>query len=682
MGDGLADVGIDKNRLQRAFIEESEEILESLDDALIELENNGGNEAVVNEIFRLMHSLKSESAIVGFNTLSELAHVMEDVFDLVRSGSIELTQEKLEVVLNAVDLIHEMISEISKGGKDSKFSIEDMVNKLRLISGQIVKDKVDIKSISKEKADEINFEKLWEFTDFEIQELIEAKQRGETFYRLTGFVDPESPMKYARAFLVYTNLEQIVNVVKTIPSFDEIDENDEKYSKFVIYLTTDDSEKSIYRATEVDQIQKVELIKLDYDEYIKGKTKNTKKKQPLETKEEDRIFKRIEKTSIRVETKKLDELWRFVGELVVIKSRIIRLLQYVEKEFLKGDENGETLESVIDTFDKITEGIQQAMMQTRMVPIAVIFNKLPRLVRDLSKKLGKKVRFEVEGEETEIDRSIVEVLSEPITHIIRNSLDHGIEFPDERVTNGKAEEGLIKVSAFQEGGNIILQIEDDGRGFDIDYIREKALNRGFISDVNITDDEVLQVVFMPGFSTKEEVTELSGRGVGMDVVATKVKEDLRGEILLNTKKGEGTSITIVLPLTLTILNAVVIRCREYFYAVPVRKTEETLEILNTELLYEDGNTLYNYRGRKIPVIYLHEILGKSGGKGEENYGVVISHGEKLGCLIVDELMEEEDLVIKPIDDVINVNSIFSGISILGDGKIVYILDTSNILKSV
>ncbi len=676
----LSDIGVDRNKLRRAFIEESEEILEKLDEALLELENNTESGEIINEIFRLVHSLKSESAVVGFNTLSELAHTMEDVFDRIRSGTLNLSQEKVDVILGAVDLMHEMVSAISKGGRDSDFNIREIVDSLKLISGETIRGKYSVKTIDRERTEEINFEKLWEFSEFEVLELKEAKERGERFYRLTAVVDPDSPMKYARAFLVYTNLEQVVNVIKTIPPFDEVVEEDEKYSKFVIYLTTEGSEEDIYRATEVDQIQKVELIELDYDDYLKIERKGSETREDL--KSDRRVFKKIERNSIRVETKKLDELWRLVGELVIVKSRIVKLLQSVGKTSLAAIEEGNNIENVIDTFDKVSDGIQQAMMETRMVPIAVIFNKLPRLVRDLSRKLGKKVRLEVSGEDTEIDRSIVEALSEPITHIIRNSLDHGIEFPEERVGKGKNEEGVIRISAFQEGGNVVLQIADDGRGFDVDKIRERALSKHLITDGNISDDEVLQVVFTPGFSTKDEVTELSGRGVGMDVVATKVKEDLRGEVLLQTTKGEGTSITIVLPLTLTILNAVVVRCREHFYAIPVRKTEETLEIVNTELFYREGKTFYNYRGKEIPVIYLAEILGKSSSRGEESYGVVISHGERMGCLIVDQLMEEEDLVIKPIDDVINSDDTFSGISILGDGKIVYILDTSNILKTV
>ncbi len=675
----MSDIGIDKNKLRRAFIEEAEEILEKLDEALMALEEDTENERIVNEIFRLVHSLKSESAIVGLTNLNELAHTIEDVFDKVRSGALTLDQEKLDVILNSVDVMHEIVSEVSRGGKDIDFDIKDVIDSLKLVCGETVRGKYSIKTVDRERTEEINFEKLWEFSDFEILELKEAKERGEKFYRLTCVVDPSSPMKYARAFLVYTNLEQVVNVVKTIPAFDEVVEEDEKYSKFVIYLTTDGSEEEVYRATEVDQIQKVELIELSYDDYIKPKREKFEKKAP---KPEEQVFKRIERSSIRVETKKLDELWRLVGELVIVKSRIIKLLHGIEKSELGTDENGNSIESVIDTFDKVSDGIQQAMMQTRMVPIAVIFDKLPRLIRDLSRKLGKKVRLEISGEDTEIDRSIVEALSEPITHIIRNALDHGIEFPQERIADGKTEEGVIKISAFQEGGNVILQISDDGKGFDVEKIREMALSRHLIKDANISDSEVLQVVFTPGFSTKDEVTELSGRGVGMDVVATKVKEDLKGEVLLETVKGKGTSITIVLPLTLTILNAVVVRCGEHFYAIPVRKTEETVEIVNTELFYRDGKTFYNYRGREIPVVYLAEILGKGTSKGEENYGVVISHGDEMGCLIVDQLIEEEDLVIKPIDDVINQENTFSGISILGDGKVVYILDTSNILKTV
>ncbi len=672
----MAVSGIDSNKLRRAFIEEAEELLEKLDSDLLELENNPEDKDLINEIFRVMHSLKSESAVVGFSSLSNLAHKLEDVFEKLRSGEMSLEQSKMDLILGAVDAVHEMIASIAKGGHGEEIDITEILDELKLLCGETVTSRLESKTLGETKKKQIAIEKIWEFSEFELNQLKEAMERNERFYRLTCTVDPESPMKYARAFLVFTNLEQVVNVIKTIPPFDREVEEDDSYGELVVYLTTSGDDRDIYRATEVDEIQKVELIKLSYDDFLKG---GDVKREIRETAEKKAKPRRIEKSSIRIETRKIDELWRLVGELVINKSQIEKLMKNVLSNGMAG-ELGEYIESAIDSLDKISEGIQQAIMETRMVPIAVIFNKLPRLVRDLSRKLGKQVKLEVSGEETEIDRSIVEALSEPITHLIRNALDHGIEYPEERIARGKAVEGIIKVSAYQEGGNIILQIEDDGKGFDTERIREVAMAKGMIGEEEISENELLKVVFNPGFSTKEEITELSGRGVGMDVVANKIKEQLKGDVNLHTVKGRGTRITIMLPLTLTILQAVIVESGGKYYAIPVRRTEETVEIVNTELIYEAEKTLYNYRGKNIPVIYFDKLLGKRAGKSEDNYGVIISHGNRIACLIVDRLIEEQDIVIKPIDDILNENHIFSGVSILGDGKIVYILDTSTILE--
>jgi len=669
--------GIDENKLRHAFLDEVEEILEHLDQALLELENKPENSELLNEAFRAIHSVKSESAVLGFSRLSNLAHKIEDVFDKLRNGELRITQLLMDTILNAADQIHEIVSVIAKGGRDDDFNTEEIINKLKNIAGEIITRNIPENQLGEPLKKQIEHEKNYVFNRFELDLIKEGKERKENFYRLTCTINNDSPMKYARAYLLCNNLEQTVNVIKTIPPLAEEPESDEEYGKIIFYITYGGSEKVIYSAVEVDEVEQVELIKLDYSDFLKPKKDNGdvgRRAAPVE-------LKRIERNSIRVETKKLDELWRLVGELIINKSQISKIAETVAG-ISNVSNMAETVETAVDNLDKITEGIQQAMMETRMVPISVIFNKLPRLVRDLSKKLGKKVNLDIAGEETEIDRSIVEQLSEPITHIIRNSLDHGIEFSDERVKKGKPAEGTIKVSASQEGGNIILQISDDGGGFDLDRIKEKAIEKGIIKDADASYEKIVRCIFIPGFSTKDEVTDLSGRGVGMDVVATKIKDELHGDVSLQTGKNKGSTITITLPLTLTILNAVIIETAGNFYAIPVSKTEETVEVLNTEIRYDNNRSFYNYREEEVPVLYLDNLLGKRIKKSEENYGVIVRHGSLKGCLIVDRLVEEVDIVIKPIDDILNTKHLFSGISVLGDGSIVYILDTSAILESL
>ena len=365
----------------------------------------------------------------------------------------------------------------------------------------------------------------------------------------------------------------------------------------------------------------------------------------------------VERTSIRVDTRKLDDLWSFIAELVLHKSQISRLSESLGKG---ADVNTvrEDLAESFDALDKISNGMQQAMMDTRMIPISVIFSKFPRLVRDLSRKLGKPIELSLSGEDTEIDRSVVEALSDPLTHIIRNSLDHGIEFPEERVRLGKSEKGSVNVAARRQGGNVVIELSDDGRGMDVDHIRRKAIGMGIRGAESFTEAQLLDLVFLPGFSTKEVVTDVSGRGVGMDVVATRIRGDLKGDVVLRTEPGKGTRVTLVLPLTLTIVNALLVRGDDQLYAIPLTDVDSTAKLLAVEITGDEGRESSLWR------------------REEESFALVLHHGDRRAFLIVDELIEEREVVIKPVDDLLNSSRLFSGVSLLEDGRLVFILDTS------
>jgi two-component system chemotaxis sensor kinase CheA len=328
-------------------------------------------------------------------------------------------------------------------------------------------------------------------------------------------------------------------------------------------------------------------------------------------------------------------------------------------------------------------------METRMVPIAVLFKKFPRLVRDLTRKLGKAAELEIVGETTEIDRTIVEALSDPLTHVVRNSLDHGLEPPEERRLRGKPEVGRIRISAQQQGGKIVIEVQDDGRGLDLERIRQKA---GLSPEAS--EAELIQVVFRPGFSTKDDVTDLSGRGVGMDVVATRIRDDLKGDVELRSEPGGGTLIRFLLPLTLTILHSLIVRCERYLYAIPIRDIEETVRVAQEERHFTPGGAAYSYQGQKIPLVALPELLQKGEpAKGRQRTeglaaaasvsqgtaGVVLRQKQRRVCLTVDELVEEQDVVIKPISELLNPRRLFSGTSVLGDGTVLFILDTGRIV---
>jgi len=673
--------GLDEQKLLRAFLEESEELLEKLNDNLLQLERDTSNPDSINEIFRLTHSLKSESALLGFARLSELAHRLEDVFDGIRAGTVSLSRPLMDAIFSASDLIHEIVARISIGKNDEEVDSGSVIRELKQLAGLAPEIGTEgygaVAPDGSERADEGRLV----LGDFEYSQIMEALERGEKIYELTVMVSEEVELKYPRAYLVFNNLEMIANVIQTVPNM-TVPQEDQLYRQLVVLLSSELDEEEIYnKACSVDLIERLELEVWD-------KTSIQEAVSASRGRETARSVAmahtpgttRIKGTSIRVNTNKLNEIWQLVGELTIFKAQLSQLHDNVarqkDNESIKGE-----VERASDHLERITTEMQQAIMGTRMVPIAVLFNKFPRLVRDLSRKLGKNVELEIHGKETEIDRAIVEVLSDPLTHIIRNSLDHGLEGPEDRRAAEKEEVGHIMISAHQQGGQVVIEIADDGRGLDVDKIRQKAGIRSGVSD-----EEVVQHIFSPGFSTKEDVTDLSGRGVGMDIVATRIREELKGEVEARSEPGNGTLIRILLPLTLTILHSLVISCAGYYYAIPVQDIDETVRVLEEEIFKNKGSEVYSDEGNEMPLLRLDSVLlGPSEdqqNRSREHNGVVVEQRRGRVCLLVDELVEEEDLVIKPISELLNHRRLFSGVSVLGDGKIIFILDTARIMEII
>jgi two-component system chemotaxis sensor kinase CheA len=675
----VAYTGLDDKKLLLAFLEEAEVLLEKLNDNLLELEKDTGNPDSINEVFRLTHSLKSESALLGFTHLSELAHRLEDVFDRIRGDRLTLSRQLMDAIFSASDLIHEIISRISSGQTDSQIDTRAVLEELEHLAGLQFpgqsQQSLEVQTVLGAAAD--GQELILQ--PFHRLQISEAVDRGEKLYLLILKVCKEAQIKYPRAYLVFNNLELITNVIQTVPDM-TVAQDDRLYERIVILLSSELPENKILAACEVDLVEEPELEVLDRSRIDELMHRRDPSEQIASRTSRPARAARLESTSVRVDTGKLNEIWQLVGELTIYKAQLTqlhdRLARRRENESIKGE-----VERASDSLERITAEMQQAIMGTRMVPIAVLFNKFPRLARDLSRKLGKNVVLEIQGKDTEIDRTIVEVLSDPLTHIIRNSLDHGLEDPEEREKANKPEAGRISISAQQQGGKIVIEVADDGRGLDVGKIREKA---GIGSDVS--DEEVMQYIFSPGFSTKEDVTDLSGRGVGMDVVATRIREDLKGEVEVRSEAGAGTMIRILLPLTLTILHSLVISCAGYYYAIPAQDIKETVKVTEQNIRIEGEEEYYDYEGQRITLLRLDSVLlGPSvepSVRGQENNGVVVEQRRGRVCLLVDELVEEEDLVIKPISDMLNHRRLFSGVTVLGDGRIIFILDTARIIDII
>jgi two-component system chemotaxis sensor kinase CheA len=650
-----------------------------------------------------------------------------------------LEKPVMDGIFAGSDMIAEMMAAISKGGNDSDFDTSSILQELSNAAGWdggVSPEAAAAPPPGPSALSEI------ELGEFETRQLTEARDRGEVLYKLTVSVDPAEPMKYPRAYLVFFNLELVSNVVKVVPPMIGEPEADARYATTTMLVTSAGGEEGLRAAAAVDQIAGLRVDRCDYDGYLAayrggtahpeyggvarqrpereesasgaaaraaagmapgavqpswaGQSRQEREgaaagmPQPRQEREgagQSRQEREgmppgpaVEKTSIRVDTRKLDDLWSLIAELVLHKSHIARLSDDLGHGKTDVHTVREELVESFDSLDKISSGMQQVMMDTRMIPISVIFSKFPRLVRDLSRKLGKPVDLVLTGEETEIDRSLVEALSDPLTHIIRNSLDHGIEFPEERVRRGKSEKGRVSVSARRQGGNIVIELADDGRGMDSEQIRRKAIEMGITGAGHFSEAQLLELVFLPGFSTKEVVTDLSGRGVGLDVVANRIRGELKGDVVLGTQPGGGTRVTLLFPLTLTIVNALLVRGDSQLYAIPLTDVDSTAKLLATEIRGEEGSEYSSWMDDAIPVFSLGALFGKGRHKTEEYFATVLRHGDSKAFLVVDELIEERDIVIKPVDDLLNTQRLFSGVSVLEDGRLVFILDTSFIRR--
>jgi two-component system chemotaxis sensor kinase CheA len=718
---------IDDHRLLRAFLEEAEELLEGLNASLLALEKDTGNRELVHEIFRLTHSLKSEAALVGFGKLSSLAHRLEDVFEKVRDGELPLDRALMDAIFAASDLLHELTGRISRGEGETEVDSAALIAELERLAGLDREDaagsgfRADRRQGAVDASVAHGDKSLNGLERYRIQE---ALDRGHRVCRVEFELDADVEMRYPRAYLVFNNLEAKTNLIKSIPDLTTPGDDDSRYSRFSLLFTTDESPDRVRSYWGIDQVREVIFDSWTADTIqesgflldapIDGVYPGARLPEGIDrsrrtvagARAPDAAHSRVESTSVRVDTKKLAEIWQLVADLVTWKTRLSSLSDRIEKR-AEGENLEDEMEQVRDSLEKITGSLQQAIMETSMVPIAVLFNKFPRLVRDLSRKLGKDVELKIEGLETEIDRSLVEVLSDPLTHVIRNALDHGIESAAERRDAAKPAKGSVTISAQQLGGRILIEVADDGRGVDVEKIRQKAT-----APPEMSDEEVIQYIFSPGFSTKEDVTDLSGRGVGMDVVANRIRGVLKGDVQVKTEPGGGTRITIYLPLSLAILEVLVVRCRGYHNAVAVRDIEETVKVKlrggrsGESVLYREKSIptlrldrLFYGNGRRTPAVQsggfqpaLSDVLLGEGdalvdasglaseGDDKEYNGVVIRHKNAVVCLVVDQLVEEEDIVIKPVSDLLNMQGLFSGVSVLGDGRILFVLNTARLVE--
>ncbi|HOL03050.1 MAG TPA: chemotaxis protein CheA [Fervidobacterium sp.] len=684
------------NEYLSVFIDESKEYVQLLNESLLELEKNTSDMEQINRAFRALHTLKGMAGTMGFEVLAKLCHRMESYLDGARSSKIKISSNELDFLFAGLDMIDKMIQNIVNNGTDE---IPDDVNSLASIFERIAAgEKVESKStISAEKQserkddDSKNFKKLSEkrenketspqvgsdsFANEIIKDVLdEANKRKIPAYNVVINLQEGTQLKSARMYMVFHTLEELgVDIIKSIPSVEDIEA--EKFDLTIELMCVGNvSQEKIYeKVMKISEIKSV--IVRPIEEKGKAVKSNEDEEQSIDNgkqKGEEQKKTKITQT-VRVDIEKLDTLMNLMGELVIARSRIADILKkYNIKE----------VDESLAQLSRITLDLQNVVMKVRMVPIEFVFNRFPRMVRDLSRSLNKEINFVMEGEETELDRTFVEVIGDPLVHLIRNAIDHGIEKKEERISNGKPPIGTVKISARHEGNNVVIEVEDDGRGMNREKIMRKAIEKGLITEeraIGMPDEKIFEYVFLPGFSTKDEVSELSGRGVGMDVVKSTV-DSLNGTVSLESKLGKGSKITIRLPLTLAIIQALLIKVNKYVYAIPISIIDSTLNISSKDIRVVQNEEVIVIRGEVIPLVKLWHVFGMEHEETPKEMNVVVvKAGVRKYGLTVDTLIGQEDIVIKSLGKIFSDVKIFSGGATLGDGSIALILDVMNIIE--
>ncbi len=702
---------MDVSQYLEIFIDETKEHLQTLSDQLMILEQEPENMDTINEIFRAAHSLKGMAGTMGYKRMQRLTHDMENVFQEVRSGNMTVKSELVDVLFRGLDALESYLANILETADEGTEDNDEIINTLNSIADAATGKSSESPSDNAAPAAQegsvpeggAKYGSI-HITDFEKNTFEKAKAQNQNIFGVTVYLQESCILKAARAFLVFKALEELGEVIKAVPDVQDIE--DEKFDMdfSLVYFTKESLEKVKAAVENVSEVKEAivgpfEVI-LDAPEAeakpepepVKEEPKEAEKPKPAaqpaaakaaakpaEAAQPAAAKKSTAKPAVgrtvRVDIEKLDVLMNLVSELIIAKNGLVSINS--TEEDTKSDA---AFNEQIEYLESVTTSLHESVMKVRMVPIENVVNRFPRMIRDLSKKLNKKMELHMTGEETELDRTVIDEIGDPLQHLLRNSADHGLEDNDERIALGKEEVGNIYLDAYQDGNNVNIEVRDDGAGINVDKVRNKAIEKGTITAEqaeNMTDKEIIDLLFRPSFSTAEKITDVSGRGVGLDVVKTKI-EGLGGNIECKSVMGEGSSFIIRLPLTLAIIQALMVELGTEKYAIPLGSIETIEDVLVTDIKYVQTKEVINLRGTVIPLIRLDQILDieASGNETESLTVVIVKKSNKLAGLVVDNLIGQQEIVIKSIGSNINCSKMIGGATILGDGEIALILEVN------
>ena len=706
---------MDVSQYLEVFIDESDEHLQTLSDCIMVLEKEPENMDTINEIFRAAHSLKGMAGTMGFKRMQRLTHDMENVFQEVRSDRLKVNSAMIDLLFKCLDAIEGYLNNVKASSDEGTEDNELIIKELNdfIAGGEGDGAKTEPKKEEKAPAAQAEPEgdgkkKYFEFDldDSEKAKIKEAEENGQHIYGMTVYIQKECLLKAARAFLVFKSVEEFGQILVYNPSSQEIE--DEHFDcDFSFYLASEESfDKILEAAKAVSEIEEVVGEEVKYEtlaerqekaeaaaaETAEAAEKEQAQEKPAETAQtpapaakaptaannkKQTVAKPVTNRTVRVDIEKLDALMNQVSELIIAKNSLVSL-----SDTDSGDFQNQTFHEQIEYLERITTGLHESVMKVRMVPIESVVAKFPRMIRDLSRKLNKNMELYMSGEETELDRTVVDQIGDPLQHLLRNSADHGLEDNETRRSLGKPEVGSIFLKAFQEGNNVIIEVGDDGAGIDVEAVKAKAIERGVITEEqaeSMSQKEIINLLFLPSFSMAKKITDISGRGVGLDVVKSNI-EALGGDVEVKTALGEGTTFTVRLPLTLAIIQALMVEVRDEKYAIALGSILTIEDIPVKDIKYVEAQEVIHLRGMVIPIIHLDKLLDCEPKEEPENLTVVIvKKGDKCAGLVVDNLIGQQEIVIKSLGKYINNNKIISGATILGDGEVALILDVNTLM---
>jgi two-component system, chemotaxis family, sensor kinase CheA len=671
------------------FIEESKEHLQSCNDHLLELEKNPADIKIVNEIFRSAHTLKGMSATMGYEDLAKLTHQMENVLDGIRNMKITVTPELLDVVFLAVDDLEAMVHSIADGG-DGKRDVTLVVEKLKKIElGEPINqlnttnETITTAPIASSKSKNV-------YDEFELTVLQQSLEQGFNPYEVSISLREDCLLKAARVFMVFEVVEKIGEVIKSNPSVDKLEEEKFDHSFTITIVTREPKEDIEMKILKVSEVHIVEVNPLDIqnlrqpseeEPVIDQKIENESTLGAIQVQEQEEdtqkktSAKQASNKTIRVNIERLDILMNLFEELVIDRGR----LEQISKEL-----NNQELDETVERMTRISGDLQNIILNMRMVPVETVFNRFPKMVRQLARDLNKKINLTIIGAETELDRTVIDEIGDPLVHLLRNAMDHGVETPEIRKQKGKDEEGTIILKAYHSGNHVFIEIRDDGAGISKDRVLQKAISKGIVSEYTastLTDKQIYELIFASGFSTADTISDISGRGVGLDVVKNTI-ESLGGSVTIDSEMGKGSVFSIQLPLTLSIISVMLVELQKEKYAIPLSSIIETAIIKKEEILNAHNQKVIDFRGRVVPLLFLNDLFEVPVFTEENGFYsvVIVRKGDKMAALVVDSFIGQQEVVLKSLGNYLTNTFAISGATILGDGQVALIVDCNALIK--